>query len=369
MIKCNNVQEEASDLSPLILEQWRRALSIGDFVLGDEVMRFEAWMSLRCDGAYAVSVNSGTDALVLAMRAMGIGAGDEVITCSNTFVATVGAIVAVGARPVLADVGDDELLNVETIAPVVSARTKAVIPVHLRGRPVGMDSVLNFCRTRGIAVIEDCAQAIGTTIDGCQAGTRSDAAAFSLHPLKTLGGLGDGGVLVTKTPAIADYAKSARNHGLQDRGESIAFGGNSRLDTLQAAALNVKVQYLDQWISRRKQIAAFYDAALAETDTSADPGKEEPGSSYYHYVVKSAQRDKLQEHLAKHQIQAMVHYPTPVHQQQAWQRSQPPVSLPTTERLAREILTIPCHHHLTDADVEKIAMSIRRFDARSREAS
>ena len=171
MIKCNTVQEQASGLSGLILEQWRRVLNRGDFVLGDEVTRFEAWMSQRCDGAYAISVNSGTDALVLALRALGIGAGDEVITCSNTFVATVGAIVAVGAQPVLADVGEDELLNVDTIGPLVNARTKAVIPVHLRGRPVDMVAVLGFCRARGIAVVEDCAQAIGTTIDGRQVGT------------------------------------------------------------------------------------------------------------------------------------------------------------------------------------------------------
>lgn len=364
MIKCHNVQEQASDLSELILEQWRRAMIAGDFVLGEEVTRFEAWMSQRCGGAYAVSVNSGTDALVLALRALGIGAGDEVITCSNTFIATVGAILAVGARAILADVDEDELMNVETIARVANAHTKAVIPVHLRGRPVEMASVLSFCRAREISVIEDCAQAIGTTINGRHVGTFGDASAFSFHPLKTLGALGDGGVLVTNNLTIAKYATSARNHGLHDRGQSSAFGGNSRMDTLQAAALNVKAQYLDQWLLRRKQIAAFYDAALAHTRTSADPGHKKAGSSYYHYVVKSGHRDTLRQHLGELGIQAMIHYPTPVHHQEAWLRSQSPISLPSTERLAREILTIPCHQHLTDGEVERIATAIRRFDSR-----
>lgn len=364
MIKCNNIQEQSSDLSELIFERWRRVLAGGDFVLGDEVLQFETWMSQRCEGAYAISMNSGTDALLLALRALGIGPGQEVITCSNTFVATVGAIVAVGAQPVLADVGNDELINVDTIAPLLTARTRAVIPVHLRGRPADIDSILTLCRVHGVAVVEDCAQAIGTTIKDRQVGTSSDASAFSLHPLKTLGCMGDGGVLVTTNPKIAEYAKNARNHGLQTRDESIVFGINSRLDSLQAAALNIKTQHLDHWLRRRKAIAAFYDEALAETATGTDLGGGRPGSSYYHYVVKSGKRDKLRQHLAEHNIQATVHYPIPVHRQQVWLNSQPSVALPTTERLAQKILTIPCHHHLSDDDVEKIAMAIRRFDSR-----
>lgn len=364
MIKCNNVQEQAGDLSAFIFEQWRHVLDSGDFVLGDEVSRFETWMSERCDGAHTISMNSGTDALFLALRALGIGPEHEVITCSNTFVATVGAIVAVGARPVLADVGSDELINVDTIAPLLTAQTKAVIPVHLRGRPVDIDSILALCRPHGVAVVEDCAQAIGTTIKGHQVGTSSDAAAFSLHPLKTFGGLGDGGVLVTTNPKIAAYAKNARNHGLQTRDESVVFGINSRLDSLQAAVLNIKTQHVDQWLRRRREIAAFYDEALAETTTGTDLGGRRPGSSYYHYVVKSRKRGELQQHLAKHNIQTAIHYPIPVHLQQAWLRSQPSVALPTTERLTQEILTIPCHHHLSDGDVEKIVMAIRGFDSR-----
>lgn len=287
MIKCNNVQEQAHDLSGLIFERWREVFNAGEFVLGDEVPRFETWMSQRCAGAYAISMNSGTDALLLALKALGVGPGHHVITCSNTFVATVGAIVAVGAQPILADVGDDELINVDTIAPLLTTRTRAVIPVHLRGRPVDIDSIVALCNAHGVAVIEDCAQAIGTTINGRQVGTSSDASAFSLHPLKTLGGLGDGGVLVTTNPKIAEYARSARNHGLQVRDESVVFGMNSRLDSLQAAALNVKVEHLDHWLRRRKEIADFYNEALGETATGADLGKQRTGSSYYHYVVKS----------------------------------------------------------------------------------
>ncbi|AJX31264.1 DegT/DnrJ/EryC1/StrS family aminotransferase [Burkholderia oklahomensis] len=361
MIQCNNVQEQARDLSGLIVERWRDVLEAGDFVLGEEVSRFETWMSQRCGGACAIAMNSGTDALLIALRALGVGPGHEVVTCANTFVATVGAIVAAGARPVLADVGDDELVDIDTIAPLLSARTKAVIPVHLRGRPVDVAPIVALCRAHGVAVVEDCAQAIGTTIDGRQVGTAGDAAAFSLHPLKTLGALGDGGVLVTTDPEIAEYAKSVRNHGLQTRDEAIMFGINSRLDSLQAAALNVKVRQLDSWLDRRKAIAAFYDEALAGTDTGTDLGGGRPGNAYYHYVVRSGYRDRLRRHLDDHGIQAAIHYPIPIHRQRAWLRGQPDVSLPNTERLAREILTIPCHHHLSDGDVERIATAIRRF--------
>ncbi|MCC8376003.1 MULTISPECIES: DegT/DnrJ/EryC1/StrS family aminotransferase [Photorhabdus] len=362
MIKCNNIQEQAIDLSELIFKQWQNVLTTGDFVLGEEVSRLEKWMSQCCGGAHAIALNSGTDALLLALQALGIGSGDEVITCANTFIATVGAIVAVGAKPILADIGEDELINVDTIAPLITERTKAVIPVYLRGRPVDIAPIVTLCHMRGVYVIEDCAQAIGTTINDQQVGTLGDAAAFSLHPLKTLGGFGDGGILITTNSKIAEYAKFARNHGLQTRNESILFGINSRLDTLQAAALNIKTQYLNQWLQRRKEISAFYDKELFNTRTGTDLGAGKPGNAYYHYVVKSKNRDKLQQHLAKHGIEAAIHYPIPIHRQQAWLRSQPQIALPTTERLAQEILTIPCHHHLSDNDIEKIVMLIKQFD-------
>lgn len=362
MIKCNNVQEQAQDLCGEIFERWRELLQSGEFILGDQVLAFESWMSDRCGGAHAVALNSGTDALFLALRALDIGPGDEVITCANTFVATVGAIVAVGARPILADVGDDELLSVETIAPLVTDRTKAVIPVYLRGRPLDIDPIIDLCRSRGVAVIEDCAQAIGTTIDGRQVGTCADASAFSMHPLKTLGGLGDGGMLVTRDPRIAEYARIARNHGLENRNESIRFGINSRLDSLQAAALNIKAKYLDQWLKRRVEIAAFYDDVLSTTRTGADLGGGKPGNAYYHYVVQSTHRDELQAYLAENDVQAAIHYPVPIHWQKAWLSSQPRIALPTTERLSRQMITLPCHHHLSDGDVEKVVTLIKQFE-------
>ncbi|WP_445496234.1 DegT/DnrJ/EryC1/StrS family aminotransferase [Photorhabdus sp. SF281] len=363
MIKCNNIQEQALDLSEFIFKQWRDVLAAGDFVLGEEVSRFEEWMSQYCGGAYAVSLNSGTDALLLALQALGIGPGDEVITCANTFVATVGTIVAAGATPILADVGDDELINVDTIAPLLTDRTKAVIPVYLRGRPVAIDPIVSLCRAKGVFVIEDCAQAIGTTINGQQVGTSADAAAFSLHPLKTLGCFGDGGILITTNPNISEYAKLARNHGLQTRNESVLFGINSRLDTLQAAALNIKTQYLDQWLQRRQEIATFYNQELSNATTGTDLGGGRAGNSYYHYVVKSENRDKLQQHLGRNDIEATIHYPKPIHQQHAWLSSQPHIVLPNTERLSQEILTIPCHHHLSDSDVERIVITIKQFDS------
>lgn len=362
MIKCNNVQEQARDLTEDILERWRGVLSASDFILGEEVSQLEKWMSCLCCGAHVVSMNSGTDALVVALRAVGVKAEDEVITCSNTFIATVGAIVAVGAVPILADVEGDELVSAKTIEPLLSSRTRAVITVHLRGRPVDMAPIVALCRARNIAVIEDCAQAIGTLIDGRQVGTFGDAAAFSFHPLKTLGGLGDGGALVTTNLKIAEYTRGIHNHGLTSRESSTRFGINSRLDSLQAAVLNIKAPHLDRWLQRRREIAAYYDAALADTVTGPDLGRGKPGSSYYHYVVRSRKRDELQQFLALRGIQAAIHYPMPIHCQPAWLACRPAVILPKTELLAREILTLPCHHHLSDSDVERVALAIRDFD-------
>ncbi|RTW72278.1 DegT/DnrJ/EryC1/StrS family aminotransferase, partial [Pseudomonas aeruginosa] len=340
MIKYNNVREQAQDLSVQIFERWQELLQSGDFILGDEVVAFESWMSNRCGGAHTVAVNSGTDALFLALCAFGIGPGDEVITCGNTFVATVGAIVSTGARPVLADVGDDELMNIDTIAPLLSDRTKAVIPVYLRGRPLDIDAIVQLCHSYSVVVIEDCAQAIGTTVNGQQVGAHADASAFSMHPLKTLGGLGDGGILVSRDIKVAEYARIARNHGLETRNESIRFGFNSRLDSLQAAALNVKTQYVDRWLKRRLEIAGFYDDALSTTRTGTDLGGGKLGNSYYHYVVQSTNRDGLQAFLTQHDIQTAIHYPIPIHRQKAWSNSQPHIVLPTTERLSQQILTL-----------------------------
>lgn len=362
MILCNNVQEQARDISVLLHHHLEKLLGKGDFVLGEEVEKFEAWMSQRCNGAYAISLNSGTDALFLALRALGVGAGDEVITCANTFVATVGAIVASGATPILADVGDDELLNVNTIEPLMSSRTKAVIPVYLRGRSLDVDPIIELCRSRGVAVIEDCAQAIGTTHNGCQVGTRGDASAFSMHPLKTLGGFGDGGMLVTRSNKIAQYARKARNHGLVTRSESALFGINSRLDSLQALVLNIKSRYLDLWLARKLEIAKLYNCALSDTVTSIDLGGGKNGGSYYHYVVQTKFRDELQVFLGNNDIQSAVHYPIPIHRQEAWLKSQSGIHLPNTERLSQEMLTLPCHHHLTNDDVEKVVSALKSFE-------
>jgi dTDP-3-amino-2,3,6-trideoxy-4-keto-D-glucose/dTDP-3-amino-3,4,6-trideoxy-alpha-D-glucose/dTDP-2,6-dideoxy-D-kanosamine transaminase len=361
MLSCSNVVEESRELTEEIIARWRSVLLAGDFILGQEVSRFESWVSNRCSGAYALTTNSGTDSLTLGLLALGIAPGDEVITCANSFVATVAAIVGVGATPILADVGLDELLSVGSIEPLLTERTRGVIVVHLRGRPVDIRSVTGFCESRNLFVVEDCAQAIGTTVCGRQVGTFGDVGAFSLHPLKSLGGVGDGGVVVTRRREIAEFAREARNHGLRSRGESSFFGRNSRLDTIQAAALNVKTKYLDQWLGRRREIAIHYNEALSKTLAGQELGGSKIGNSYYHYVIRTKRRNELRWWLMEHGIEASIHYPTPVHLQDAWLRKYGPVRLPVTEQLASEILSIPCHHSLTDLDVERIASTIAAF--------
>jgi dTDP-4-amino-4,6-dideoxygalactose transaminase len=362
MIKVTNVKEQAQDLYSEIQTRWKKIIETGDFILGQEVNDFESWMSVRCGTAHAISMNSGTDALVVAMRALGIGPGDEVITCANTFIATVGAIISVGATPVLADVGRDELINAISISKIITTKTKAVIPVHLRGRPVDMRPILEICKHFGIFIIEDCAQAIGTSINGKQVGTDGIASAFSLHPLKTLGGFGDGGILITQDEHIATYAQLYVNHGLENRTSANFFGINSRLDSMQAAILNLKTRYLDSWLKRRNQIAHFYNAELKDTLSGIDLGESVPGNSYYHYVLATTYRKEFSAFLANAGIQTAIHYPIPIHQQTAWFARHKKVSLPMTEILSQRIVTIPCHHHLSDVHVEHITQTIKKFD-------
>jgi aminotransferase EvaB len=361
MIRCTNVVEQAQEIHDEVSARWAEVVKSGDFILGEEVDIFEGWFSERCGGAHAISLNSGADALKVSLLAMGVGTGDEVITCSNTFIATVGAIRAVGATPILADVGPDELMTADLISAVTTWRTKVVIPVHLRGRPVHIAPIKKFCDSRGIGILEDCAQAIGTTDCGKQVGSDGGAAAFSLHPLKTLGGFGDGGVLVTRNNDIASFARRYRNHGMERRGNSLLFGDNSRLDSLQAAVLNVKTKYLDVWLKRRLEIANFYNASLLNSLIGPDLGVALAGNSYYHYVVKAERRDALIAHLAKNNVETAIHYPLPIHHQRAWTDSESHIDLPVTCYLAQRILTVPCHQHLTDAEVEHVATCIKKF--------
>lgn len=323
-----------------------RVLSNGRYILGPEVEAFEAEFGAYLGVAHSIGVANGTDALALALRGCGIGPGDRVATVSHTAVATVAAIELAGATPVLVDI-DPETFTIDC-APLENLEVRAIVPVHLYGRPANMPRILEIARRRGIKVIEDCAQSHGASIDGRRTGAWGDAASFSFYPTKNLSAIGDGGAVVTGDSEIAARVRSLREYGWQDRYVSEVAGVNSRLDELQAAILRVKLRYLDAENARRREIAARY--------SGLDP---HPGHVYHQYVIRSADRDKLRARLQEHGIGTLIHYPVPVHLQPAYRSRIKHGPLPESEKAAREVLSLPIYPELGGDAVEAVIRAVR----------
>jgi dTDP-4-amino-4,6-dideoxygalactose transaminase len=340
-----------------------RVLDHGVFVLGPEVEDFERAFAALCGTANAVGVNSGTDALVLALRALGIGRGDEVIVPANAFVAAASAVAIVGARPVLADVGPDYNLDPEAAADAVTTRTRALLPVHLTGRPARMDELTAVAARHGLRVVEDCAQAVLAEHRGRPVGSIGDVGCYSLHPLKTLNACGDAGAVVTSEDRVAGEVRTLRNLGLETRDDCVAWSGNSRLDSVQAAMLLVKLRHVKAWTERRRANAARYRELLAGTPGLDVPDERPEEYAVYHtFVVQADRRDALQAHLASQGITTAVHYPLPIHLQTVgrdlgYERGR----FPNAERQAARILSLPVHHGLRLADLERVAAAVRAF--------
>ncbi|NPA93340.1 MAG: DegT/DnrJ/EryC1/StrS family aminotransferase, partial [Chloroflexi bacterium] len=324
-------------------QAFARVLRSGRFILGPEVEAFEREAAAYLGAKYAVGVNSGTDALVIALRALGIGPGDEVITTPFTFFATAEAISMVGATPVFVDI-DPVTFNLDPalIPPAVTPRTKAILPVHLYGHAADMDPILEIAKEHGLKVLEDVAQAFGGAYKGRKLGSLGDAAAFSFFPTKNLGGFGDGGLIATNDPAVADTARMLRAHGARKKYHNETLGYNSRLDALQAAMLRVKLRYVDQWNDQRRAAAQRYREMLAEVDGLVLPSEQPYAHHVYHqYTVRVLhnQRDALRERLAQAGIGSMVYYPVPVHRLPVY--GQPEGTFPRAEQAAREVLSLP----------------------------
>jgi dTDP-4-amino-4,6-dideoxygalactose transaminase len=339
-----------------------RVFEKGDFVGGAEIEAFEHDVAAYSGAKYAVALNSGTDALIYALSALGIGRGDEVITPSNSFVASTAAIAHLGATPVFADVLDDQMIDPAAVEAAITPRTKAIMPVHLTGRVASMSDLTRVARTNGLAIVEDAAQAFGSTFDGRFAGTIGEAGAFSAHPLKNLNAAGDAGFVLTSDAAVAERIRGLRNHGFRDRDTALQFGFVSRMDTLQAAVLRVRLPRVAGVIARRRANAALYDAQLDRTAVFASPDAAEVFNTYHLYVIQIDRRDELQAHLTARGIATKVHYPVPIHLQPAaaglgYGRG----SLPMTERQADRILSIPINQFLASDDVAYVAAAINEF--------
>ncbi len=321
---------------------------------------FEERFAAYCGACHAVGVGSGTDAIELALRALGIGAGDEVVTAAATCVPTVAAIESAGATPVLVDVdAGTGTLDPGALAAACTPRTRAVVPVHLYGQCADMAPIVAFARERGLKLVEDAAQAHGAEYRGRRAGTFGDAAAFSFYPTKNLGALGDAGAVVTDDAALAERVRMLRSYGERERYVSVEWGRNSRLDTLQAAVLTAKLPFLEAWTKRRRELAARYHDGLAGTGLVLPV--EAPGRRHvYHlFVVRSPRRDALREQLAARGVETLVHYPRPIHGHPAYanlDRGGP--QLVRSERLAAEALSLPLYAELRDDEAQQVVAAV-----------
>jgi dTDP-4-amino-4,6-dideoxygalactose transaminase len=353
-----------------LLDAVARVLDHGQFILGPEVDEFEARFAELCGTRYAVGVASGTDALVLALRALDIGPGDEVITPPNSFVATASAIAVVGARPVFADVGDDMNLDPNAISAVVTERTRAVLPVHLTGRAAAMGRILEISERHGLAVVEDCAQAVLAELGGRRVGSFGDIGCFSLHPLKTLSAAGDAGMLTTDDEKLVRKLRLLRNIGLASRENAVLWSTNSRLDTLQAAMMLAKLPHLDAWTEARRSNAAAYRESLGGVAGLVIPTERPDERAVYHtFVIQTEEREALRDHLERLHIGTAVHYPMPIHLQSVGRAlGYGEGDFPVTEKQATRILSLPVYHGLTRAQLDHVVASIVTFAGSRREA-
>jgi len=339
-----------------------RVLHGGVYILGAEVAAFERAFANYCGVTHAVGVGSGTDALILALKGLGIGAGDEVITVSHTAVATVAAILATGAVPVLVDVDEATYtIDATKLEVAISPRSKAVIVVHLYGHAADLDVISDIAKRRGLFVIEDCAQAVGGRYHGKPVGSIGTVGCFSFYPTKNLGAIGDGGMVVTSNASIAAAVRRLRQYGWDEQRTTHAIGLNSRLDAMQAAVLGAKLPYLDADNARRQAIAKRYDKGLAQLPLTVPVVRPQSEHAYHLYVVACDDRDALMAHLAAQEIGCSVQYPVPVHRQNGYAERAvvPEDGLLVTEGLVGRILSLPIYPELTDEDVNRVIAAVR----------
>ena len=341
----------------------QRILDNTSFILGKEVEEFEKEFAEYCGVKYCVGVDSGTSALSLALKSLGIGKGDEVITVPNTFIATTLAISSTGASVKFVDINPDTYnIDVAKLENAISDKTKAIMPVHLFGQPANMDKVLEIAKEHNLRVVEDACQAHGAEYKGKKTGSMGDVACFSFYPGKNLGAYGDGGALMTNDEELRDKLIALRNYGSKIKYHHPIKGFNNRLDAIQAAVLRVKLKHLDKWNEKRRKNAQLYNELLRNGNLEA-PIEERSGKHVYHlYVIRTKQRDKLAEFLGSRGISTGVHYPIPIHLQKAYEELKlGKGSFPITEKYAGEILSLPMFAELEDEEIKYVADIIKDY--------
>jgi len=339
------------------------SLSKGDLIMRDQLKRFEENIASFVGAKYATGLNSGTDALLLSLKAAGIGPGDEVITVAHTFVATVSVIVQCEAKPVLVDVGEDMNMDADLVKEAITPRTRAIIPVHLNGRMCDMERLGEIASKNDLLMIEDAAQSLGASFDGRKAGSFGLTSCFSFYPAKMLGCAGDGGAVLTNDEEMAEKMRLLRDHGYQrSTGDILCYGYNSRLDNIQAAILDLKLRHLPEWIRRRRELATLYHQGLSDLEKIKLPPEPSEGrffDVYQNYVIRSRERDRLVEHLRDSGVEVLISWPKPMHHNEPLGLMH--FRLPETERISKEVLSLPMYPELRDDQVEYVIKVIREF--------
>lgn len=347
---------------PAVEAAIRRVIDRGWFVLGPEVDAFEQAFARLCGTRHAIGVGTGTDAIAIILRGLGIGAGDEVITTPLSAAYSALACMMAGARPVFADLDPERLtLDPAAVEAAITPRTAAILPVHLYGQPADMPAIVTIASRHGIAVVEDCCQAHLATCNGQPVGSFGVAAAYSFYPTKNLGALGDGGAITTSDAALAAKVKRIRNGGQTDRYHHGEMGVNSRLDEMQAAILSARLPFLPGWTQARRIGAAAYRRLLTGAPVVVPP-QADPGHVYHLFPVRSPQREQLQAWLLEHGIETLVHYPVPIPRQPALQ-SEAPQPCPVADRVCAEVFSLPLYPTIPERDLERVADALRRFTA------
>ncbi len=360
MIDFAGLKQQHEQISEEIEQAVQRVFKSGSFILGEELNCFEKEFSDYIGVKYSIGVNSGSDALLLVLKALQIGYEDEVITVSHTFISSVDSIIRNGAKPVFTDINPETFcIDTSKIEQKITKKTKAILPVHLYGQPVNMGYVMEISKKYNLYVIEDACQAHGAKYRGKRVGSIGDIGCFSFYPTKNLGAYGDGGMVTTNNPELAKKIQMLRNYGQPKKYEHDFIGVNSRLDEIQAACLRVKLKYLERWNQNRRDIASLYNKLLKDIPVITPYETTFTEHVYHLYVIRSSQRYLLQKKLSENNIHTQIHYPVPVHKQKAYQELGFDVSLPVTEMICKEILSLPMHPFLKEDDIYTITESIK----------
>jgi dTDP-4-amino-4,6-dideoxygalactose transaminase len=352
---------QAATIKSEVMAAVESVLDSGRFILGPQVAAFEKEFAEYCQVRFARGVANGTCALHLMLRNLGLGPGDEVITAPNSFLASASAVALAGATPAFVDVRPDMNMDPERLEAAITPQTRAVIPVHLTGRPARMREICDIARRHNLFVLEDAAQAVGATLDGRRVGSWGDAATFSLHPLKNLHAYGDGGMVTSNDQAAIDHLTLARNHGLRNRDTCEFWSFNCRLDEMQAAMLRVQLKHLDAWTEERRRLAFRYNDLLRPYVTVPDEG---PGEYcvYQTYMIQADDRDLLQRHLVSNGVEALIHYATPIHMQPAAESlGYGPDDFPVASRIVSRILSLPLYPGLTESQQDQVVDLVAAF--------